>query len=125
MNWKQERIVFNNKLEALRAYGVEPDLEKAKRDPKTIKNFLELHIEQGPVLDRENIEVGLIKYLAGIGRYTIKFYGKTAGITELMSKRKDALVGASYFIEKFNKVMNTFGDEATRNSWTITNCSKL
>lgn len=101
------------KLEALRAYGVEPDLEKAKRDPKTIKNFLELHVEQGPVLDRENIEVGLIKYLAGIGRYTIKFHGKTADSTELMSKRKDALVGAAYFIEKFNAVMRTFGDDAT------------
>lgn len=101
------------KLEALRAYGIEPDLQKAKRDPKTIKNFLELHVEQGPVLDRENIEIGLIKYLAGIGRYTIKFYGETADSTAAMTFRKDALVGASYFIEKFNKAINELGNDVT------------
>ena len=101
------------KLEALRAYGIEPDLQKAKRDPKTIKNFLELHVEQGPVLDRENIEIGLIKYLAGIGRYTIKFYGETADSTAAMTSRKDALVGASYFIEKFNKTINELGNDVT------------
>lgn len=101
------------KLEALRAYGIEPDLQKAKRDPKTIKNFLELHVEQGPVLDRENIEIGLIKYLAGIGRYTIKFYGQTADSTAAMTFRKDALVGASYFIEKFNKAINELGNDVT------------
>ena len=101
------------KLEALRAYGIEPDFQKAKRDPKTIKNFLELHVEQGPVLDRENIEIGLIKYLAGIGRYTIKFYGETADSTAAMTSRKDALVGASYFIEKFNKTINELGNDVT------------
>ena len=97
----------------MRAYGIEPDLQKAKRDPKTIKNFLELHVEQGPVLDRENIEIGLIKYLAGIGRYTIKFYGETADSTAAMTFRKDALVGASYFIEKFNKAINELGNDVT------------
>ena len=54
------------KAEAMREYGLKPDLEEAARDPKTIKNFIEMHVEQGPVLDREKIEIGLIQYLAGI-----------------------------------------------------------
>lgn len=53
------------KLEAMKEYGLVPDLESAKRAPESIKNFVEMHVEQGPVLDRENMEIGLIKYLAG------------------------------------------------------------
>ena len=101
------------KLEAMAEYGLVPDLEKAKRDPKTIKNFIELHVEQGPVLARENIEVGLISYLAGIGRYTFKFIGKTADSTAPMSTRKDAVVAASNFIVRFDKKMKELGDAVT------------
>lgn len=101
------------KLEAMAEYGLVPDLEKAKRDPKTIKSFIELHVEQGPVLARENVEIGLIKYLAGIGRYTIKFFGATADSTAPMSTRKDALVGASSFICKFDKKIKELGDGVT------------
>lgn len=101
------------KLEAMTAYGLKPDLESCKRDPKTIKNFIELHIEQGPVLERNNIEIGLIQYLAGIGRYTIRFYGETADSTAPMATRKDALVGASHFIETFHQKMKEYGDDVT------------
>ena len=101
------------KREAMAEYGLVPDLEKAKRTPGSIKNFLELHIEQGPVLDRENIEIGLVKYLAGIGRYTIRFHGLTADSTAPMSSRKDALVAASAFISEFDRTIKSLGDEVT------------
>lgn len=101
------------KLEAMKDYGLIPDLKKAIRKPETIKNFVELHIEQGPVLDRENIDIGLIEYLPGIGRYTIRFHGKAADSSERMRNRKDALVAASAFVVEFDKKMKTFGDDAT------------
>ncbi|MGM9913498.1 M20 family metallo-hydrolase [Floccifex sp.] len=101
------------KLEAMKEYGLVPDLEKAKRAPGSIKNFVELHVEQGPVLDRENIEIGLISYLAGIGRYTFRFHGLTADSTAPMSSRKDALVPASEFVVRFNEEINKLGDEVT------------
>lgn len=101
------------KREAMEAYGLKPDLKEAARDPKTIKNFIELHIEQGPVLDREKIEIGLIQYLAGIGRYTIRFYGETADSTAPMSSRKDALVAASNFIAKFDQAVKALGPDVT------------
>lgn len=101
------------KLEAMKEYGLIPDLNKAIRKKGSIKNFLELHIEQGPVLERENIEIGLIKYLAGIGRYTIKFHGQTADSTAPMNTRKDAIVAASNFIVDFNKEIYELGPEVT------------
>lgn len=101
------------KGEAMAAYGLKPDLKEAARDPKTIKNFIELHIEQGPVLDREKIEIGLIQYLAGIGRYTIRFYGGTADSTAPMSSRKDALVAASSFIVEFDEKIKALGPDVT------------
>ena len=101
------------KREAMAEYGLIPDLENAKREPGSIKNFLELHVEQGPVLDRENVEIGLIKYLAGIGRYTIRFHGLTADSTAPMNTRKDALVAASDFIVHFDEAIKALGDEVT------------
>lgn len=101
------------KLEAMHAYGIIPDLKSAKRKPGSIKNFLELHIEQGPVLDREKIELGLVEYLPGIGRYTIRFFGEAADSTALMNKRKDALVVASSFISKFDSKIKELGPSVT------------
>lgn len=101
------------KLEAMAEYGLVPNLEKAKRKPGSIKNFVELHIEQGPVLDRENVEIGLIQYLAGIGRYTFRFYGQTADSTAPMTSRKDALVAASNFIADFDRAIKALGADVT------------
>ena len=101
------------KAEAMKEYGLEPDLNEAVRDPKTIKNFIEMHVEQGPVLDRENVEIGLIQYLAGIGRYTIRFHGATADSTAPMDTRKDALVAAANFIAEFDGKIKELGPEVT------------
>lgn len=117
MSEEELRTVKNRfgqtKLEAMAAYGLIPDLKAAKRNPETIKNFVELHIEQGPVLEREQIEIGLIKYLAGIGRYTIRFFGETADSTAPMATRKDAMVGAASFITTFDQKMKDLGDDVT------------
>lgn len=101
------------KREAMKAYGIEVNLEKAKRDSKTIKNFIELHVEQGPILEQENIEIGLVSYLAGIGRYTIRFYGEDGDSTAIMSERKDALVAAASFIQNFDKKIKELGEDIT------------
>lgn len=101
------------KLEAMKNYGMTPDLEAAKRIPGSIKNFVEMHIEQGPVLDSENMEIGIIQYLAGIGRYIVRFHGKTADSTAPMDTRKDALVAASRFICRFDEKIKALGNDVT------------
>lgn len=97
------------KLEAMKEYGVIPDLDKAKRDPKTIRNFIELHIEQGPVLEKEQVDIGLIEFIPGIGRFKIRFYGETEDSTASMDSRKDALVAASEFTLFINNWMKSLG----------------
>ncbi|WP_053367777.1 Zn-dependent hydrolase [Bacillus sp. FJAT-27245] len=97
------------KREAMKEYGLIPDLKSAKREKGTIKNFIELHIEQGPVLDNEGLAIGLVEYLPGIGRYKVKFHGMLADSTAPMDTRKDALLAASKFTVAVNKIVKSLG----------------
>ena len=56
--------------EAMKEYGLDPEkVTEARWAEGSIGSFLELHIEQGPVLDAENIEIGLVDCIVGIQRY--------------------------------------------------------
>ncbi|CEE00330.1 hypothetical protein BT1A1_0470 [Caldibacillus thermoamylovorans] len=101
------------KREAMKEYGLNPDLESAKREKGSIRNFIELHIEQGPVLDNKGIAVGLVEYLPGIGRFKVKFYGTLEDSTAPMESRKDALVAASKFVLAVNKMVKDLGPSIT------------
>ena len=63
--------------------------------------FLEAHIEQGPVLDAENIEIGLVDCIVGIQRYMVTVHGRAdhAGTTP-MDMRLDAVDAATKVISK-------------------------
>lgn len=67
-------------------------------DTSTLNCFVELHIEQGPVLDRQGLSIGIVEGIVGIRAYriVIEGAGNHAGSTP-MSGRKDALVAASDF----------------------------
>jgi allantoate deiminase len=86
--------------EAIRTYGGQPeDLDASKRDGKNLLGYLELHIEQGPVLEQKNLAVGIVSAISGQTRAEICFVG-TAGHagTVPMSLRRDALCAAAEFI---------------------------
>src|SRR3984893_6527723 len=81
--------------DALRRVGGDPDrLDLAKRDD--IRAFLELHIEQGIVLESRFLDVGVVTSIVGIRRIEIIFQGEAdhAGTTP-MALRHDALVAAA------------------------------
>src|SRR5258708_26331485 len=81
--------------DALGRVGGDPDrLEEAKRDD--IKAFLELHIEQGIVLESQSLDVGIVTSIVGIRRIEVVFQGEAdhAGTTPL-GLRHDALVAAA------------------------------
>jgi allantoate deiminase len=71
----------------------------AKRDPKEIEAFVEVHIEQGKRLEKADVPVGIVTGIAGPCWCEISFSGKAghAGNTP-MNERNDALVAASDFI---------------------------
>ena len=80
---------------ALRRVGGDPEkLAESKRED--IAAFLELHIEQGVVLECEGVDVGLVTSIVGIRRIEIAFEGEPdhAGTTP-MGLRRDALVAAA------------------------------
>ncbi len=88
--------------DAMKSYGLDPEKVTEAKWPKgSIGNFLELHIEQGPVLDTENIEIGLVDCIVGIQRYMVTVLGRAdhAGTTP-MNMRMDAVDAATKVISK-------------------------
>jgi allantoate deiminase len=83
--------------EDMKRLGKDPDrIGEAIRNPKMFKALLELHIEQGSLLETRGIDIGAVTGIVGIYRYSVEVLGKTdhAGTTP-MSLRDDALVKAA------------------------------
>ena len=85
--------------EALDASGYKGD-EANRMDPKKTLALLELHIEQGPVLEDEKIDIGVVEGVCGMINYEFTFIGQAdhAGTTP-MKYRKDALYAAAKTIQ--------------------------
>ncbi len=84
-------------VEALGKFGVSLDTAKqAGKELAHAKAYLELHIEQGPVLESMNLPLGVVLGTVGVERHAIRFSGQEAhsGSTP-MDKRRDALGGVS------------------------------
>jgi N-carbamoyl-L-amino-acid hydrolase len=86
------------KLEdALRRCGIEIDkFTDAEKEQKNAAAYLELHIEQGPVLERMGLPLGVVLGTKGVERHIITFHGQEAhsGSTP-MNARRDALAAAA------------------------------
>jgi N-carbamoyl-L-amino-acid hydrolase len=87
--------------DGLRRLGGNPDrLAEVRRADEEAEAFLELHIEQGAVLDTDEIHIGVVEGIVGIMRWNVIVDGKTnhAGTTP-MDRRADAMVGAARFVD--------------------------
>ncbi|MBV8780802.1 MAG: hydantoinase/carbamoylase family amidase, partial [Phycisphaerae bacterium] len=83
--------------DAVKAHGIDIDrAPDASRELKDSAAYLELHIEQGPVLESMNIPMGAVLGTFGVERHAIRFVGQAAhsGSTP-MAHRRDALAGVS------------------------------
>lgn len=83
--------------DALRRCGVEIDqFSEARREQKNAAAYLELHIEQGPVLENLGLPLGVVLGTKGVERHTVIFHGQEAhsGSTP-MKARRDALAAAA------------------------------
>ena len=93
-------------VDVLASLGITPrNLRGLARDPRTLKAYLELHIEQGPILEAIGKKIGLVTTIAAPSRFKIIFTGQAdhSGTTP-MEMRKDALVAAAALIEYVEKV---------------------
>ncbi|GAB6139035.1 allantoate amidohydrolase [Halanaerobaculum tunisiense] len=99
-------------INSLSQVGIKPqEVKEAIRNPATIKNYIELHVEQGAMLDNKELSIGVVKGIIGIARYKVVVKGRAnhAGTTP-MDLRDDALVKASHLITKVNEIINQMGD---------------
>ncbi|MDF2811714.1 MAG: Zn-dependent hydrolase [Microvirga sp.] len=88
--------------DGLRFVGGRPEeLSSARREPGDIAAYVELHIEQGRVLESEGAAIGIVTDIVGIRRERVTITGRAdhAGATP-MALRADALVGAARLIEE-------------------------
>ncbi|MCY7303994.1 MAG: Zn-dependent hydrolase, partial [Thermoleophilia bacterium] len=71
----------------------------ARRDPTTLAGLLELHIEQGPVLERACVDIGVVTGIIGSSSFHVVFEGEArhAGTTP-MDARRDAALGVAAFV---------------------------
>jgi len=85
---------------AMRAFGLSPEnIPKLKRNNNQALGFVEVHIEQGPMLQDEDLSLGVVTAICGIERHSVTFHGVSGHAGTLpMRNRQDALVGASKLI---------------------------
>jgi N-carbamoyl-L-amino-acid hydrolase len=100
--------------DALSAHGV--DLDRALEARKELDGavaYLELHIEQGPVLEAMDLPLGVVLGTFGVERHQVTFRGQAAhaGSTP-MDKRRDALAGAARLELEIREIAKRTGEGA-------------
>lgn len=88
--------------EAMTSFGFDPSrIAEARRNPGEVRAFLELHIEQGPQLEKEGVDLGIVSSIVGtdLMRVTVKGRPDHAGTTP-MDLRLDALKTAAAVINQ-------------------------
>ncbi|MFT6659876.1 MAG: allantoate deiminase [Maritalea sp.] len=85
---------------AMQDFGLLPEnIPNLKRNSDQALGFVEVHIEQGPVLQDANLSLGVVTAICGIERHSVTFHGVSGHAGTLpMRNRQDALVGASKLI---------------------------
>jgi hydantoinase/carbamoylase family amidase len=100
--------------EAIGAYGV--DLDGATQSNRQLENaaaYLELHIEQGPVLEAMDLPLGAVLGTYGVERHRVVWRGQAAhaGSTP-MDQRRDALAGAAKLALELRHIASRVGEGA-------------
>lgn len=92
--------------EALIEFGCDPTKFKESQYPEgSISAFIEMHIEQGPVLEKNNLPVGIVTGISGPLWLTVELEGFAGHAGSVpMPMRQDALVGASKIVVALNEL---------------------
>ena len=101
--------------DALAVHGVDLDRAlEARRQLEGAAAYLELHIEQGPVLESMDLPLGVVLGTFGVERSRVTFRGQAAhaGSTP-MDKRRDALAGAAWLALEIRSIATSLGGVCT------------
>lgn len=91
---------------------------KAKRQRGEVAAFVELHVEQGPVLETAGVQIGVVEGIVGQRRYYITITGmaRHAGTTPMLM-RQDALVAAARIVLAVNQLASQPGEQVATIGW--------
>jgi len=98
-------------VDAMAQQGLDArDALHAQRPPGSIHAYVELHIEQGPVLDRKGVSIGVVDAITGLFKWEITLSGAAnhAGTTP-MNMRADAFQGLAEFAGQIDRVLEEYG----------------
>jgi hydantoinase/carbamoylase family amidase len=99
--------------QALLQLGLQPDtLEQPLKNQGYAEAFVELHIEQGPILEREHVQIGVVENIAGYDHIFVKIFGRSdhAGTTP-MNDRKDPMLAAALLTMEVNRLAKESGPD--------------
>ncbi len=93
----------------MRLGGDTTRIAAVKREKGAMAAFLELHIEQGGILEQKGLDIGVVEGIVGLKWWDVEFTGfaNHAGTTP-MNARQDALLAAAQFVIAVNEVANSF-----------------
>lgn len=93
----------------MRLGGDTTRIAEVARKEGDVAAFLELHIEQGGTLEKENLEIGVVEGIVGLKWWDVEFTGfaNHAGTTP-MNSRQNALLAAAKYIVAVNEITNSF-----------------
>jgi N-carbamoyl-L-amino-acid hydrolase len=105
-------LVSNSKKtvrEGIKFIGGDPDrLASVVRKKRDVAGYLELHIEQGGILHKEKIDIGVVEGIVGVYWWdvTVEGFANHAGTTP-MNQRRDALLAAAKYIDAVNRIVTS------------------
>ncbi|MEJ8544773.1 hydantoinase/carbamoylase family amidase [Brevibacillus borstelensis] len=104
-----------SRRQALQEFGCDPErLQESVYPEGSIGAFLELHIEQGPILDQLQEPVGIVSGISGPLWWTVEFEGFAGHAGSVpMRMRRDALVGAAKVITALHEIAKSDPDAPT------------
>jgi hydantoinase/carbamoylase family amidase len=88
----------------------EGELSSARRAPETLAGYLELHVEQGPLLERAGVDIGVVTAIVGARSFALVFRGSAAhaGTTPMDARRDAGLAAASFALAVREIVVRDF-----------------
>lgn len=102
--------------ETMQKLGLNPkDALNERYSRDSIIAFLELHIEQGPVLENKEKSIGIVENISGVFKWLVKLIGKAghAG-TAPMDMRSDAFMGLADFAHELSRIIDEEGSDKSR-----------
>lgn len=111
-------------MDVMDGLGLPPmNILRARRKPESIRAFVELHIEQGPVLEQQEMCIGAVDAISGLLRWNIRLLGEAnhAGTTP-MNMRRDPLQGFAEISSALPRLLEENGSPRSTATIGYVNC---